>query len=76
MKKYYTQSQLLQQGWTIKQIDKYLGDPDIRETNPKCPTWRSMKKYDVERVYHASRIPEVSRRLERKNGGRTYNYFL
>ena len=76
MNVYYTQASLLQQGWSIKLINKYLGDPDIWETNPKCPTWRSMKKYDVNRVYLASRNPEVSRRLEKKNGGKNYNYFL
>jgi hypothetical protein len=65
MKKYYTQSQLLQQGWKIKLINKYLGNPDYRVPNPSNINWVTIKQYDADRVYIAAQNPEVSKVLRK-----------
>ena len=48
--KYFTQSELLEQGWTKGLIVKFFSEPDARRTNPRYRSAAPVKLYSIEKV--------------------------
>ena len=48
--KYFTQSELLEQGWTKGLIVKFFSEPDARRTNPQYRSAAPVKLYSIEKV--------------------------
>lgn len=50
MKIHYTQSELLNSGWTMKLIEMFLGEPDDTAPNPHYENGAPMKLYLIRKV--------------------------
>ena len=47
---YITKDGLKKRGWTDSLINRFLPEPDKRETNPDNSRWHKMCLYSIERV--------------------------
>lgn len=72
--KYFTQSELLEQGWTKGLIVKFFSEPDARRTNPRYRSAAPVKLYSIEKVnaviqteeYNLARAKVEKRKLAAK----------